>query len=380
MEKEVYINQTSSFWPNSPVANDDMETYLGMVNGKPSRARELVLYRNGITSRYYALDKQGRVTHTSADMACRAIHGLESEAFSVEDSDLLAYGTASPEVIMPSQGVQVHGQLNCRRSMEVVSYQGSCCTSMQALKYAWLNIGSGVARNAICAASERMSAWMRAENFKAEGLNLELLQKRPIIAHEKDFLRWMLSDGAAALLLQDHKADSGLSLKVEWVELISYANIRETCMYIGGEKNKEGDLVGWTSFPQEEWLKQSLFSLKQDTRILGANIIELGGEFLAECVHKHHVAPEQVDWLLPHVSSMYFKDQISDKMKRIGWEIPQDRWFINLPHIGNVASVSALAMVDELYHSGQLQKGQHLLLMIPESARFTYAYAYLTVC
>jgi 3-oxoacyl-[acyl-carrier-protein] synthase-3 len=37
-------------------------------------------------------------------------------------------------------------------------------------------------------------------------------------------------------------------------------------------------------------------------------------------------------------------------------------------------------MVEELMNSGKLKVGQKILLMVPESARFTYAYCLLTVC
>lgn len=376
----VYITQTSHFFPNEPVSNDEMESYLGMVNGKPSLARRIVLSKNGIKSRYYALDKEGHVTHTSVQMAANAIHGLEDEHFSIDDADVLAYGTASPEYVMPSPGVMVHGELGGKNNMEVVSFQGSCCTSMQALKYAWMSIQSGVASNVICAASERMSAWMNSNYFKVEAENIEKLQKRPILAFEKEFLRWMLSDGAAALLLRDKPSAEGLSLKVEWVELCSYANEKDTCMYAGGDKREDGQVDGWAMFSGEDWLKKSIFALKQDTRELGANIVELGGEFLRKIAKKHNMKSEDIDWLLPHLSSMFFREQIKTKLDAIGLPIGDEHWFINLPRIGNVAAVSALAMVDDIFHSGKLQKGQHLLMMIPESARFSYGYAFLTVC
>jgi len=55
---EVYITRTSHYFPNDPVPNDDMESYLGMINGKPSKSRRIVLRNNGIKNRYYALDKR----------------------------------------------------------------------------------------------------------------------------------------------------------------------------------------------------------------------------------------------------------------------------------------------------------------------------------
>jgi 3-oxoacyl-[acyl-carrier-protein] synthase-3 len=37
-------------------------------------------------------------------------------------------------------------------------------------------------------------------------------------------------------------------------------------------------------------------------------------------------------------------------------------------------------MVEELANSGKLKKGDKILLSVPESARFSYSYALLTVC
>lgn len=55
--KNIYINQVSSFLPNKPVGNEEMENYIGLIGGKPSRVRSIVLRQNGIKTRYYGLDK-----------------------------------------------------------------------------------------------------------------------------------------------------------------------------------------------------------------------------------------------------------------------------------------------------------------------------------
>ena len=139
----VFITQTSHFYPNEPVPNDEMEDYLGLVNNNKSLSRPIVLRNNGIKSRYYALDKQGNMTHSSIQMAANAIRGLEEEGFKLSDADVLAYGTASPEQFMPSPAAMVHGELPEAGNMEVVSFQGSCCTSAEALKYCCYALASG---------------------------------------------------------------------------------------------------------------------------------------------------------------------------------------------------------------------------------------------
>ena len=377
---EVYITKASKFLPNAPVSNDEMEDYLGMVDGKPSKARRVILRRNGIKQRYYALDKDGNVTHTNVQMAANAVKGLLDDSLSVDDLDLMACGTGSPEQLVPSHGVMVHGELGGSNHMEVVSFAGSCCTGVDALKYCVMAVQLGLAKNAAAVASERLSVWMQSSYFQKESEQLNELENQPMLAFQKEFLRWMLSDGAFAVLLQDKPGKDGLSLKVEWIDITSYANMKETCMYAGGDKDENGNFKGWASFPQDKWLSESLFAVKQDTRLLAEYIVPLGVDYLIQLGEKHHFTPDDVDWFLPHLSSMFFKDVILEESKKKGFFIPEEKWFLNLPHIGNIGSASGFAMIEELMYSGKLKKGQKILVMIPESARFSYSYCMLTVC
>jgi 3-oxoacyl-[acyl-carrier-protein] synthase-3 len=60
--------------------------------------------------------------------------------------------------------------------------------------------------------------------------------------------------------------------------------------------------------------------------------------------------------------------------------IPYEKWLINLDNLGNVGAASVYFMVDELFRSDKLKKGQKIFLLVPESARFSYMYGLLTVC
>lgn len=377
---DVFITKASRFLPNDPVENDDMEAFLGMVDGKPSKARRVILRRNGIKQRYYALDKDGNVTHTNVQMAANAVRGLLDDQLTIDDIDLLSCGTGSPEQLIPSHGVMVHGELGGKKHMEVVSFAGSCCSGADALKYAYMAVKLGLSKNAVAVASERSSAWMRASYFQKESEQLAHLEDQPMLAFQKDFLRWMLSDGAFSVLLQGKPSASGLSLRLDWIDITSYANTKETCMYAAADKDADGRVKGWASFPQSEWLTESIFAIKQDTRMLSEYIVPLGVQYLIEMGKKHQFTPDDVDWFLPHMSSMFFKDVIIEESAKQGFAIPEERWFYNLPKIGNIGSASAFAMLEELMDSGLLKQGQKVLVMVPESARFSYCYFMLTVC
>ena len=79
------------------------------------------------------------------------------------------------------------------------------------------------------------------------------------------------------------------------------------------------------------------------------------------------------------MSSEFFKSKIFEIMAVLGRHVPYERWFVNLTRLGNVGAASAYFMVHELFHSGRLKKGEKMLLLVPESARFSYMYAMLTV-
>ncbi len=378
MIKEVYITRLAKFLPNLPVKNDQMEEFLGMVDGKPSKAKTIILRNNQITQRYYALDAEGKLTHTNARLTAEAIRGLFDDRLTVNDIDLLACGTTSPDQTLPSHASMVHGELG-GKPLEIISPAGSCATGMHAMKYAFLSVKSGEKNNAVCSGSELFSSYMLSRNFEKETEMLHLLDQEPILAFEKDFLRWMLSDGAGAALLQNKPNPDGLSLRIDWIESISLANQLETCMYSGGEKQDDGRIKGWREFEAEELLNRSIFSLRQDVKLLGENIYQMGDSLLADIMKRRKIEANDIDYFLPHISSEYFRHRIDSDITRKGFHIPQEKWFTNLVSLGNVGAASIYFMLEEIFHSGLLKKGQKLLLGVPESARFSYVYGLVTV-
>ena len=373
----VYITRTATFLPNAPIANDEIEQVLGMVSGKPSKARSIVLRNNGIKTRHYAF-RDGRSTHSNRQLAATVVRNLFNDKTPISTLELLAVGTGSPEQLLPSHAAMTHGELGIH-PVEIISTTGSCCSGIQAMKYAYMAIAAGMVHTAAACGSEKVSNWMHASRYQSEAESLAKLEANPIIAFEKDFLRWMLSDGAGATLLQDKPNDEGISLRIDWIEITSYANELPTCMYAGAVKNDDGSLTGWNDIPTESWTDNSVFALKQDTRLLGDNVVTKGGEFLSQLMQKHNLQAENIDFFLPHMSSEYFRKEVSKNLESIGFAIPDERWFYNLPRVGNVGSASPFLMLDELFRSSRLQAGQHILLMVPESARFSYAYVHLTV-
>lgn len=375
---KVYITKTGTFPPGDPVSNDEMEEYLGFINETASKTRRLILRNNKIETRYYALTKEGKPTHTNAQLVHQAITSIFDEQFQETDIELISCGSSTPDITLPSLAAMVHGEFN-NVLCEINAAAGCCVAGMNALKFGYLSVKSGEKKNAVCSGSERTSSWMLADKFESEVQHLKELEKQPILAFNKDFLRWMLSDGAGVFLLENKPAEKGISFEIVWMEGYSFAHETEACMYAGSDKAADGSLISWTDIPAEEWLNKSVFAIKQDTKLLGANILVKGARSYKMAMDKHQLTPDDVDYFLPHISSYFFKEGLREEMQKVGMDIPFEKWFMNLNRIGNVGAASIYIMLDELAKSDRLKEGDRILLSVPESGRFSYAYAYLKV-
>ncbi len=378
---QAYIQRLAAFLPNAPVANDEMEKVLGQINGKPSRVRRIILRSNGIKTRHYVLDPgTGAPRYNNAELTAEAVRGLTGNGFDLSQLDVLACGTSSPDQLLPSHAVMVHGELG-GGVCEAVGFAGVCCAGMGALKYAAMAVASGSAQHAVATGSEVSSTFMQASQFQQETTVPEgELEKHPELAFDRDFLRWMLSDGAGAMLLGPQPAKTGTSLRIEWLEILSYAHEQPACMYAGAEKSSDGKLRGWREYATtHEAMARGVFNVKQDVRQLNEHAVRVCVEQgLTEVLRRHPLNPDDIRWFLPHYSSEYFRDLNHGGLKRIGFDIPQERWFTNLKQVGNVGSASPYLMLEELVRSGRLENGDRLLCFVPESGRFSAAYMLLT--
>jgi 3-oxoacyl-[acyl-carrier-protein] synthase-3 len=313
-------------------------------------------------------------------MTAEAVRRLKGDGgFGPAAIDCLCCGTSTPDVLIPGHGLMVLGELG-GPECETMSAAGICISGMTALKYAFMSVAAGLSETAVATGSELASSFTRAP-FCVPLLSEEGdLEKRPIRAFDADFLRWMLSDGAGAVLLSPREPAAGPALKIEWIEQIAFSGHLETCMYAGGVKTGDGRVSGWREVEEiDAGSAPYRFSIRQDIRLLDRHIVETMGAALSRVVRKHDLAPGAIDWFLPHYSSAYFRPRFYEEMRRIGFEIPEEKWFTNLPDKGNTGSAAIFIILEELFHSGRLRSGQKLLCFIPESGRFSHCFMLLTV-
>ena len=366
---DVYITSAGIFLPNKPVSNAEMEDYLGLINGMSSRAKSRILSQNGIKTRYYAIDKDQNTTISNAKMASLAIKkAVDRSGVLLNDIKFLASGTTQGDLLVPGFASMVHGELSTK-SMELASFQSVCASGMMAIKSAYKNIKSGESNNATAVGSELASRLFKSTRFEEQGSGA--------MSFDTEFLRWMLSDGAGAFVLQDQPAPDTVSLKIEWIDIQSNAGERPLCMYAGVEN--EESLKSWMDYAGfgEASLNKSM-NLKQNIRHLD-EVMKVGVAHYFELIDRGMIDTSEVDWLCCHYSSEYFKKPIQDLLKKGGADIPEEKWFSNLTEKGNTGAASIYIMLEELMYSGKLKSGQTILCMVPESGRFISSFMKLKV-
>src|ERR1035437_266744 len=378
---EVYINDIAAFLPNEPVSNDEIEQVLGKIHNIPSRIKNRVLKSNGIEKRYYAIDrKTGKLNYTNAQLTAEAVRRLKPyENFSVNDIQCLCCGTSMADLILPGHGLMVQGELGMS-PCEVITTIGICLSGITSFKAAYANVALQLSDNAVATGSELASSLIRSNFFEHLKGDPDF-KNHPILNFESDFLRWMLSDAAGAVFMSGKRNNRKKSLRVDWIEHVSYAGELEVCMFAGAHKKDDGTVIGWRQLDSlTEALANNYFALKQDTGILNEEIIKVSiDRALARAIERRKIKADEIDWFLPHYSSEFFRDKIHDAMVGIGFHIPYEKWFTNLTYKGNTGSASIYVMMEELFHSDKLREGDKILCYIPESGRFSIAYMLLTV-
>ena len=366
----VYLQSAGYFMPGAPVTNEQMDAYIAPLNRMSSRIQRRILAENGIRQRYYAIDTEGATVFSNAQLAAHAIRDcLQRGGSDLGQVSLLASGSSGGDTLMPGFANMIQGEL-AAPPMETISVHGICAAGVSAIQAAAQGIELGAHRTALAVASEMPSRLFKRSRFAARGYETDF---------DSHFLRWMLSDGAGALLLSDGAAmpgGPGLQLKLKWVHQRAFSGDYPVCMQLGLTEDRQRGHLDFGSWAEAE--AAGALSLRQDIRLL-PHLFDIGIHEYARLVHEGWVEPQKIDHFLCHYSSEKFIPVVEDLMAKAGLAIPRERWYSNLAWRGNTGAASILIMLAEFMQTRTLEVGQQIFCYVPESGRFMAAYMLLEV-
>ncbi|MDF2117683.1 3-oxoacyl-[acyl-carrier-protein] synthase III C-terminal domain-containing protein [Roseiarcaceae bacterium H3SJ34-1] len=371
----VYVTASAQCLPGAPVGNDEMADFIGRLSPEAERLGRLTLRQNRIRHRHYAIRPDGSSDWTVARLAGAAVRNLlDTAAIDADQIGFLATATTQNDLLVPGLASLTHAEAGLP-PMEVASLQSVCASSMMALKTAALQVAADEHPAAIAVGAEFSSRYFRPDKY----LGTDVMRADGTLPADAEFLRWTLSDGAAGLLIEKAPAPRGLSLRIDWISLRSFADRFAPCMTGGAVHDGNGAISPWSMNGDiGAAAKAGAFQLRQDVAALYRMLPVWLGEFM-RLVDLGRIDPRAVDWFLCHFSAHSLREEMTQLATRAGCMIPAERWFTNIYDKGNVGAAAIFLMIDDLLRSGQLIHGQKILLAVPESGQCIISYAGLTV-
>jgi 3-oxoacyl-[acyl-carrier-protein] synthase-3 len=358
----AFITRTGSFLPGEPVDNASIPQYLGTLWGE-GRVREKVLRANGIQQRHYALDRRQNATHDVYQMAALAVEKCLEGGEPGEPIGYLAAGSTNTPMNGPGLSSILHGELARRglvtHALEINSNSGICTSAAQALVNSWRAVASGEHGSALCVGVEQPSAVLKSKairpTYDLVTMVRDLKRSQWFMSV---FLRFMLSDGAGAFLVESRPAPHGPSYEILWTHSRSFAHEAPLCM----------------KFDNRRAL------LSQDIEVLTQYMGPCIEKVVTEAMAKHDDHPGKYKVMLPHLSSFFFR-RIMFKVFRSFGGSQRDSFahWTNLATKGNTGAASIFIMLDEFVRTHELENGDRLLLFIPESGQFNFVLVSLKV-
>jgi 3-oxoacyl-[acyl-carrier-protein] synthase-3 len=374
--RDVFINSFGTFLPGQPVTNNAIEDHIGRIGGKPSPHRAIVLRQNRIKTRHYVpRNDNGDFEYTSAQMAAHALRDAVSKSeATLQDISYLASTTTFGDLMVPGLASHVHAELGIG-PIELANFQSVCASALRGLKTATLQVASGEHNCAAVCGSEFSSRYFQPGFYEQTRAYKETGQ----LGLDADFLRFTLSDGAGAAILENRPNERGLSLKVLWTHIRSFADRFDTCMLAGGVRQEEGAPKAWSHYSDPATaFHDGALMLTQDFELMKKMLPVWVSHYLS-LIDEGRIVIPQVDHVVSHYSSHSLRVEVIDLLRKADAMIDEDKWFSNLYSKGNTGSASIFILLEELFNSGRLKRGEKILCHVPESGRALNGFMMLEV-
>jgi len=310
MTRPVYarIAGTGSYLPEKVVTNADLEKLVDTSD-------EWIRDRTGIRQRHIAADGQ-----TTSDLALEAsTRALAAAGVDAREIDLLIVGTTTPDIIFPSTACLLQHRLGAN-GCAAFDVNAACSGFIYALGIANNFIRAGSAKTALVVGAETLS---RMIDWSDRGTCV------------------LFGDGAGAVVL---RADDE-------------AGVLSTHLHADGAHkellyNAVGVSVGFRDDEPNHGVR---------VRMTGNEVFKVAVKTLDAVVEEtlaaNNIDKSAIDWLIPHQANMRI---ITATAKRLA--MPMERVVVTVDRHGNTSAASVPLALDEGVRSGQIKRGELLLL------------------
>jgi 3-oxoacyl-[acyl-carrier-protein] synthase-3 len=358
----VKLAGTGSYLPGKSIPIDEIDRYLGDMPDAPHKVRRWLerirpLMKEILDIEYYhfAIDPVTRqFTEDNVTMSVKAARKALSDAkMEAGDIDLILYGSAHQDQ-MPTASVRIQEQLGIEQCGEI-SVHANCTSAYKALLLGYDLLKNGRYRNALVISSSMSSSELVTEYYN-----------QALVTKEELFLRFFLSDGAAALVLkaEDQRSDG---LFVDHVYMESIGGKKPSAM---GNKRP----AYWMN-PKEEFEKGYHHLAQMFQEELRANFHDPDGSVflkgLKRMITKYAIDLSMLRFFQVNFPSKHITELVMEECESLG--IPRDTLYSKMSSMGYIGPPMALLCLDKIKKEEKLAPGDMLLSFVTEVSKFMQA-------
>lgn len=299
------ITGTGSYAPTNTVSNDDLAKFLDTSD-------EWITQRVGVRTRRVSTGE------TAADFAVKAAqNALEMSGIDAKDLDLIVAASLSSDFACPTVAGTVQAKIgaNC----PAFDVNSACSGFLFALDTAAGFFARGTAKKALVIGAERISKI------------LDWTDRSTAV---------IFGDGAGAAVLE--ASEDGYLASTLYTQggddVIRIPNTHGTSPYF----KPETEDTPYIYMNGQETFKFAVNVMCRDVKIV---------------LDKANLKIDDIKYFVPHQANMRILRFAEKKLK-----IAPDKIFANLEHTGNTSAASVPMALDELNRSGNLKKGDLVLL------------------
>ena len=312
MSTYARVAGTGSYLPALRLTNQDLVERLAKTGLETSD--EWITTRSGISARHFAAENE-----LTSDLAVKAAQAaLISAGITSEDLDLIILATSTPDHLggFPSTACVIQDKLGAHTACAAFDVQAVCAGFTYAMAIADAFIRTGSYKKVLVIGAETFS---RILDFQDRGTCV------------------LFGDGAGAVVLEASTEPGILSA-------VLHADGSQRDILCVPGRSGNGEVHGSPFMTMD-----------------GKAVFKLAVKVLEQVAHealvKANLKPEQIDWLVPHQANIRIMEGTARKMG-----MSMDKVIVTVHEHGNTSAASIPLALDVGIRSGQIQRGQHLLL------------------
>ncbi len=308
---QARIIATGAYVPEKVLSNADLEKMV-------ETSDEWIVTRTGMKERRIAAPHE-----FTSDMGYQAgLRALETSGLGPEAIDLILVATLTPDHIFPSTACLIQSRLKAHNAA-CVDIQAACSGYIYALSMAKAYIESGMYKNVMVIASEKLSSIV---NYKDRNTCI------------------LFGDGASSCIVS-HK---GKGLHVVDINLGADGDQSQLLILpAGGSKHPAS----------KETVEAQMHFLKMEGNEVFKHAVRRMEMASNMCLENSGLSGNDIKWYVPHQANMRIIEAIAKR-----FDVPMDRVYRTIHKYGNTSASSLGIALSELLVEQPPQEGDHYLL------------------